>query len=656
MKIVVYYLKKRVLPFFLLVFISVPILAQQNRFADLEQQLNNLSNQLPGLKEKVDISISGSSIQEFLRGLAIANQLNINIDPQLNIKVYNNFTRETVSNIIIFLAREYDLDVRFVGTIMSFSKYKPVVEVVAPTVRQIDVRYNSYTQLLSMDLRSDTLSSVVRKITQLTKKNVISSADLSGKTVSIYLEDVPIEEAVEKMAMVNELKSTKTSENFFLIQKQDASDPNMLASNGQMGNFSQNRGQPYRNPSGQPSYGGGSGRVFVHTTDSLGNRYVDVNAMNAPFSEVLDAVAHEMNINYFLYSDLKGNITTQVSKLTFEDFLSRFFRGTDYTFQNEKGVYLVGDRKLEGLRANRLFQFQFRSLETVEEAIPAELRRGVEIKNFKELNGILLSGSLPQILEVEAFLKQIDRVVPLVMIEVTLVDVRKTRTISTGIKMGLGDSTTVTRGSILPGVDFTLSSSSINDLLSRISSVTPLNIGRVAPNFYVGLSALEANNNVEVRSMPKLSTLNGHSATLSIGSTRYYSVKTQNVVGTLTPQTVITEQFNAVQANLGIAITPIVSSDDQVTLTIDVGIADFIGDPPNNAPPPSSNSQFKSIIRVRNEEMVVLGGLERTENSKSGSGTPLLSRIPLIGRLFSSKSNSHNKTVSIVFIKPTIIY
>src|SRR5262249_28743261 len=150
---------------------------------------------------------------------------------------------------------------------------------------------------------------------------------------------------------------------------------------------------------------------------------------------------------------------------------------------------------------------------------------------------------------------------------------------------------------VLPGIDYTFGANSINDFLSRLGRNNSINLGQVTPNFYASLSALEQNNNVDVRSVPKLSTLNGHTANLTIGSKRYYSTRTQNVIPSLTAQTVITEQFTPVEANLTIDIRPIVSGDDQVTLNIKVDISDFIGVPPPNAPPPTSTSKFQSIIR-----------------------------------------------------------
>jgi type IV pilus assembly protein PilQ len=222
--------------------------------------------------------------------------------------------------------------------------------------------------------------------------------------------------------------------------------------------------------------------------------------------------------------------------------------------------------------------------------------------------------------------------------------------------MGVSDSVR-TGGELLSsnGTDFTFGARSINDFLSRIGTGS-FNLGRVSPNFYVRLRALENNNNVEMRSVPKLSTLNGHSAVLSIGSSRFYSVSTQNQIGSLTPQNIVTQQFNEIKAATTIKIKPIVSGDEQVTLNITVDISDFTQDTPINQPPPTSTSKFESIIRIRNEETVVLGGIERYENAETGGGVPLLSRIPVLKWIFSNKTKSKNKVVSVVFIKPTIIY
>jgi type IV pilus assembly protein PilQ len=569
--------------------------------------------------------------------------LNINIDPQLNFKVYTNFRNETAMNVILFMAKEYDLDINLIGSIMSVTKVQVPKPAVVP--KDFRVNYNSSNEYLGFELNNDTLSQVAKKISQLSQKNVVVPVALMGKKVSGFIAAAPFEVALEKLAYANELKMNKTNDGVFIFQSLGEGEE--LYVNGDNATAIK-RGN-------KAAAQGPSNFSLNGKKDAQGNRTVSVDALNTPILDLIKSASSEVGANYFIYSDIKGTVSTRLSGIGYDTFLTALLQGTEYTFKKDGGVYLIGDRKLEGLRANRIVQLQHRSLDTIQMMIPNEWKRGVEIKEFREQNTLLLSGSSPQVNEIENYIKQIDRVVPMVLIEVTLVDVRKGKSVKTGISAGVSDSVR-TGGTILPGIDYTFGANSINNFLSKLGRNGSVNLGRVTPNFYVKLSALENNNNVDIRSVPKLSTLNGHSANLSIGSSRYYSQKTQNVIPSLNAQTVVTEQFTEVNANLEIDIRPVVSGDDQVTLNIKVNISDFIGSPPLNAPPPKSTSKFSSIIRAKNEDMIVLGGLERTESNESGSGIPILSRIPVLKWLFSSREKSNNKVVTLVFIKPTILY
>ncbi len=643
---------------FLFLTLSFPLIGktqEMDRFQLIERRLNEVALNVYGLDQKIDFSVSGVSLQEFLRAIAEANNLNINIDPAIDIKLFNSFKQEKVSNIILFLVKEHDLDIRFTGNIMSFSKYiPPLSEPEKPKSKELSIHYNSLKNQLNLDLKSDTLSQVVRKIVQITKKNIILSPGLENMLVSVYIENLQFESAIEKFVFANRLLVSKTQDGVYVIERlPDNEDPLESLNTQYIGK--QNSSNADKKNKRKKISQQQAGFYFNISEDTPGEKRIELDAVNVPILDIIKVVATELNLSYFIYSDLKGNATINVSNVSFQNFLHYLFNGTDYTFKYEYGLYLIGDRKSEGIRATKVMQLFNRPLDNVVESIPADIKKGVEIKEFKELNSVLLTGSYPQIVEIQNFITSIDKIVPMVTIEVILVDVRKGKSIKTGIKAGVSDSVR-TGGTILPGIDFNFGSRSINDFLSKLGSNNTVNLGRVSPNFYFGLSALEDNSNVEVRSMPKLTTLNGHEANLTIGSTRYYSITTQNVLGSLSPQTVITQQYNPVQANLSIGISPVISGDDQVTLKIDVNISDFIGEAVNNAPPPSATSQFKSIIRVRNEEMIVLGGLERNEKSDGGTGIPVLSRIPVLKWIFSSRTKSTNKVVSIVFIKPTILY
>ena len=637
--------------YFLLLLVQVNTISAQTPEADervrrVEERLRNLAITVPGLNQKVQINLSNVSAQEFLRALAQSNNLNINIDPNLNFKVFNNFTNETALNVLVFLTKEYGLDINLIGSIMSVVKVQEPIQRIP--VKEINASYNAQNNTLSVELNNDTLSKAAKKITMVSQKNVVVPSALLNKTVTAFLADAPFEDALNKIAFANDLKMVKTNDNVYVFEA--------LAEGEELYINSDKTTAVRRNP--KPlNMGGGTapGNFRLSNRVVQGKPLISVDAVNVPIIDLVKNAAQEINASYFLFSNINGNISSRVNDISFDNLLTSAFQGTEYTYKVENGIYLIGDRRVEGLRSHKLLKLQNRSIDTIQNMIPTEWRRGVEIKEFREQNTILLSGSAPQIAEIEAYVKQLDKLVPMVLIEVTLIDVRKGKSVKTGITAGVSDS--VKRGgTVFPGLDYTFGANSINDLLGRLGRNNSVNIGRVTPNFYVRLSALETNSNVEVRSVPKLSTLNGHIANLSIGSKRYYSNKTQNVIPSLTTQTTITEQFVPVEANLEVKIKPIVSGDDQVTLNIKVDISDFIGDPPENAPPPTSTSKFESIIRAKNEDMIVLGGLERTETAESGSGVPFLSRIPILKWLFSSRTKSNSKVVTIVFIKPTIIY
>ncbi len=64
---------------------------------------------------------------------------------------------------------------------------------------------------------------------------------------------------------------------------------------------------------------------------------------------------------------------------------------------------------------------------------------------------------------------------------------------------------------------------------------------------------------------------------------------------------------------------------------------------------------FNSIIKVRNEEMVLLGGIERNQSSRTSSGLPFIARIPILRWIFGSSSKTQSTQKLNVFIKPTVI-
>jgi type IV pilus assembly protein PilQ len=216
----------------------------------------------------------------------------------------------------------------------------------------------------------------------------------------------------------------------------------------------------------------------------------------------------------------------------------------------------------------------------------------------------------------------------------------------------LGDAPTATSGSLFPGLDLNLGANAINKIIDDAGWI---NLGKVTPNFYVTLQALESQGFLDMQSTPKLSTLNGHEATLSIGNTEYYLEERTDIIGTQNPTQTTSQQYKSVNAELKIKIKPVVSGDEQITLDIEVLQSDFTERISKTAPPGSVNRNFTSQIRVKNQDMVLLGGLMEKRKNDSGTGVPVLSRIPVIKWIFSSRKHESSDSKLSVLIRPTII-
>ena len=634
---------------FLIFILTCPlkIWAQQTtRIQTIQRRLDSLSKTLPGLNQKVQLFLNGS-LQQYLMGISSANGLSISVDPKLSFPVNDNFTDVTATNILVFLAQKYSLDITITGVIIYVTPYVDPAQFVRPPIKEIIASYNHAENTLSLTLDNDSLTSVARRITQVSGKNVVVPSSLQGKRVSAFIAAAPFETAMDKLAFSNELKMVKTNDNFYLFQPLGENEE--LYINGDRNTSVRKTFKPVNASPG----GGGSGGVFSRVVDR--HKLISADAVNAPILNLVKQASQELGISYSIYSEIKGTIDIHVNDIPYEHLLNLLFKGTDYTYQQEDGIYLIGDRKIEGLRTFKSIHLQNRSIDTVIAMIPAEWKKGIEIREFREQNTLLLSGGSAQIREVENFVKQLDVLVPVVLVEVTMIDFHRTRTVSTGISAGVADSVK-TGGTVLPGVDFTFSASSVNSFLTSISKFTSINLGHVVPNFYVRLQALEANNNVDIRSVPKLTTMNGHSAILSIGSKLYYKNSTQNLYPTGSSSgSILTNVYTPVDANLSVEIKPVVSGDDQVTLGIKVNISDFTSIPTDGSPPPQAISKFESSLRVKSEDTILLGGIERSENDLSTSGVPILSRIPVLNWIFSSRTKTASKVVTVLFIKTTIM-
>lgn len=643
---------KKVLHIFLFLLFSLSVSAQQDiRLKEIEKKLQEVAKVQPGLNNIVNISINDYTLQEIVRAIAKENKLNVSVDPSINATPSYNFSNATVIDVFLFLCKEHDLEIDWTGSIMAFKKRAVVPEKAAPIItKAINLQYSSKDSLFAGDLYKDTLYNVVKKMSLLSKVNVGLDPSLHDKLITLTIVDQKLEELIPRLSVGYEWK--KVSPNYYFISAEKKEEKK----EGTANNTGTTRGRSGGTTSARSNNKSEGEALNIIWKDSL----MSFSALEQPIKDIIEQISEVAGVNYYLFSEPKETITLNIVNQSYESVLAFVLNTSDFTFTKDAGIYIIGERKDERLRQTKVVQLQYRTTDNVLNVIPADLKKNVEVKEFAELNSLILSGSHLQIIEIQNFLKEIDKSVPVVLIEVMIVEVSKTKSISTGLKIGnngTGASSTGTfnTGTTPDGVNATLNPNTINGIIQVINGLGWFNLGNVGSNFYINLNALEENGTLKLHSTPKLATLNGHEAKMSIGETKYYAQDQTNIIGQQLPQTVVTRTFVPVNADLSLSIKPIVSGDDQITLDITVSQSTF-GTQVGLAPPEFSKREFQSVIRMKNQEMVILGGLENNKSSESGSGVPFLSRIPVIKWFFSNRKKSDEKTQLTLFIRPTVIY
>jgi len=99
-----------------------------------------------------------------------------------------------------------------------------------------------------------------------------------------------------------------------------------------------------------------------------------------------------------------------------------------------------------------------------------------------------------------------------------------------------------------------------------------------------------------------------------------------------------------------------VSGDGMITTSITASISKRGADvsSTNGNPPPTSERSLTTQIRARSGEIVVLSGLRQNDTTIVEQRTPFLSKIPLLGWLFTSKNNSSENTQMIIYLVPHV--
>ncbi len=191
-------------------------------------------------------------------------------------------------------------------------------------------------------------------------------------------------------------------------------------------------------------------------------------------------------------------------------------------------------------------------------------------------------------------------------------------------------------------------------------------VGSSASTFGSLITLLSTQGNVHVLSSPRVSTVNNQKAVIKVGSDEFFvteisSDSTTTASGTSSnPELTLTPFFSGIALD----VTPQISEAGDVILHIHPSISEItdqlkvitLGGETFELPLALSTvRESDSVVRARNGEVVVIGGLMKNITSDENGGVPGVRDIPFVGEAFKQKRKMNRRSELVILLRPIVV-
>jgi general secretion pathway protein D len=260
---------------------------------------------------------------------------------------------------------------------------------------------------------------------------------------------------------------------------------------------------------------------------------------------------------------------------------------------------------------------------------------------------------------IEAAIRKLDALPMQVLVEATIAEVTLNNSLQYGVQFFLQNS----QGQVTlsnaqsPSVTITPGTTPSNAALfpGVIASNFPgFAVAQTIGNVQAALQALKNVTDVQIISSPKLLIMDKQQASFQVGD--LVPIITQSATSVITAGAPVVNNVQYQATGVILTVTPRINSGGLVTMDIEQEVSDVVPTTTSSINSPTfQQRRIKTKVIVQDGETISLAGLISDKKTKGNSGIPGLQDIPVLGALFSTKTNANARTELLVLLTPHVV-
>lgn len=276
-------------------------------------------------------------------------------------------------------------------------------------------------------------------------------------------------------------------------------------------------------------------------------------------------------------------------------------------------------------------------------AVAATLKSLLKVREVaidEKLNLVILRDTPEAIRVAEKVVALHDVPEPEVMLEVEILEVKRTRLLDLGVRwpeqLSLAPLPSTTGGAL-----------TLSDLRNLDSSTVGATLGSLAIN------ARKTDTDANILANPRIRARNREKAKIHIGE------RVPNISITSTPTTgFVSESVTYVDVGLKLDVEPTIYLDNEVAIKVGLEVSNIISQVQTKSGTLAyqiGTRTASTVLRLKDGENQVLAGLINDEDRRSANKVPGLGEVPVVGRLFGSQADDSAKTEIVLSITPRVV-